>query len=77
MLNRSYAIVQLVDYLENQGFRVCVVAYNSDVADLGAYKDKHIDLLHVEVVVKSGHEGHLIKVFCHLYITLVFACPFI
>ena len=55
MLNRSYAIVQLVDYLENQGFRVCVVAY-SDVADLGAYKDEHIDLLHVEVVVKQAEE---------------------
>lgn len=59
MLNRSYTVMRVVDYLENNGYRVGVTVYE-DVGDLGYYKDQKIRRLHVEVQIKKP-EDPLIK----------------
>lgn len=55
MLNRSYAVIQLVDFLENQGYRVAVAAY-TDVKNPGKYKEQSIEFLHLEIIVKNAEE---------------------
>ena len=55
MLNRSYTVMRLVDYLENLNFRVGIYVY-SDVSDLGKYKDKRLNQLHVEIQIKKPEE---------------------
>lgn len=59
MLNKSYTAIQMIDYLENNGYKVGVVAF-SDVYNLGYYKGDPVNLLHVEVVIKKP-EDPLIK----------------
>ena len=55
MLNRAYTVIQVIDYLENQGFRVAVIVYE-DVGNPGTYKGERIDLLHLEIVIKKAEE---------------------
>lgn len=55
MLNRSYTVMRLIDYLENQGYRVGVYVY-SDTAGLGYYKDNEVQNLHVEIQIKKPEE---------------------
>lgn len=59
MLNRSYTVMQLVDYLESMNYRTEIIVYD-DVADLGTYGDENINRLHTEVVLKRA-EDPLIK----------------
>ena len=55
MLNRSYTVMRLVDYLENLNFRVGIYVY-SDVSDLGKYKGNSIKHLHTEIQIKKPEE---------------------
>lgn len=55
MLNRSYTVMRLIDYLESQGYRVGVYVY-TDVRSLGYYKGEKVRQLHVEIQVKKPEE---------------------
>ena len=55
MLNRSYTVMRLVDYLENQNYRVGIYVY-SDTANIGEYKDKYIKRLHTKIQIKKPEE---------------------
>ena len=59
MLNRSYTVMRVIDYLENMGYRVGVTVYE-DVGDLGYYKGQRVKKLHVEIQIKKP-EDPLIK----------------
>lgn len=55
MLNKSYTAIQIVDYLENAGYKVTIIAF-SDVSRLGYYNNDEVELLHTEVVIKKAEE---------------------
>lgn len=55
MLNRSYTVMRLIDYLESQGYRVGVYVY-TDVRSLGYYKGEKVRQLHVEIQIKKPEE---------------------
>lgn len=59
MLNRSYTVMRLVDYLENLNYRTEIIAY-IDVKRLGEYKEERIETLHTEIILKRA-EDPLIK----------------
>lgn len=55
LMYRSYTVMSIIDYLENLGYRIGLSVY-TDTKNLGLYKDKTINLLHVEVEVKKPDE---------------------
>ena len=59
MLNRSYTVMRLVDYLENLNYRTEIIVY-MDVEGLGKYKEERIERLHTEIILKRA-EDPLIK----------------
>lgn len=59
MLNRSYTVMRLVDYLENLNYRTEIIVYD-DVKNLGSYSGERIDTLHTEIILKKA-EDPLIK----------------
>lgn len=59
MLNKSYTAIQIIDYLENSGYKVGVIAF-CDVSSLGYYKNEKVELLHTEIILKKP-EDPLIK----------------
>lgn len=52
---RAYTVMRLVDYLEDQGYRIGISVY-TDTKNVGSYRGEDIDLLHVEVMVKKPEE---------------------
>lgn len=55
MLNRSYTVMRLVDYLENLNYRTEIIVY-ADVRSLGKYKGETIEELHTEIILKRAEE---------------------
>ena len=55
MLNRSYTVIRLVDYLENLNYRTEIIVY-TDVANLGSYKGEEVRTLHTEIVIKRAQD---------------------
>lgn len=59
MLNRSYTVMRIIDYLENLGYRIGVSVY-TDTARIGSYNSKLVENLHTEIQIKKP-EDPLIK----------------
>lgn len=55
MLNRAYTVIQIVDFLEDLGYRLEIIAY-SDVNNVGSYKEEYIESLKTEILIKSANE---------------------
>lgn len=55
MLNRSYTVMRLIDYLENLNYRTEIIVY-TDVANLGSYKGEEVRTLHTEIVIKRAQD---------------------
>lgn len=55
LMIRAYTVMRLVDYLEDQGYRIGVSVY-TDTNNVGSYRGEKINLLHVEVMVKKPEE---------------------
>lgn len=59
MLNRSYTIMRIVDYLENMNYRTEIITY-IDIKGLGHYGEEYVSTLHIEIPIKKA-EDVLIK----------------
>lgn len=60
LLTRSYTAMRIIDMLEEEGYRVQIIAYADNENAGRTVQDEQIDMLSVEVVVKK-YEDPLIK----------------